>query len=282
VKIDLLIIDPQNDFLDNPKRMGSLPVHGGHDDMKRVASFVKRAGPKLNDIHVTLDTHHLLDVAHPGWWRAVDSSKASGVDMTTMPTPGTQIAANEVGIGAKWMPVIPQMLPRMKDYLEKLAAQGKYPHTIWNPHTLIGTWGHNVEESLAEALRDWEQQNIAVVDYVTKGSNVYVEHFSAIKAEVVDPKDPGTMLNTRLIDTLKNCDLVFMAGEALSHCVKSTVEDIADNFGEENIKKLVLLEDCSSPVIIPNVIDFTPQAQKFVADMRARGMKVARSTDALQ
>jgi nicotinamidase/pyrazinamidase len=287
MKVHLLIIDPQNDFLDTPGHFGSLPVLGGYQDMLRMANFIKRAGPKLDDIHVTMDTHRLLDVAHPGWWRAVDSTKASGVDMRVMPTPGTQIKPDDIGPGKKWMPVVPQMLPRMQQYLKELKTQGKYDHTIWSPHTLIGTWGHNIEEHLAAVLLEWEQQNIAAVDYVTKGSNPYTEHFSAIKAEVPDPSDPSTMLNTRLIKTLQESDLIYIGGEAGSHCLKSTVEDIADNFGDENVKKMCLLEDCTSPVVIkdPNgnvILDFTPDMQKFIVNMKKRGMQVAKSTEVMQ
>jgi nicotinamidase/pyrazinamidase len=305
LKIDLLLIDPQKDFIDTPgfrmdpatgkpilgkdnkpiPLMGSLPVIGSYQDMQRMATFIRRAGPKLNDIHVTMDCHRLMDVAHPAWWRAVDATKAGGMDMRTMPTPGTQISESD--IGTKWSPVIPQVYGRnaveyFKEYVSTLEKTGKYKHTIWPPHCLIGTSGNNIQDDVAAALVEWEEQNIAVVDYVTKGSNPYTEHFGAVEAEVPDPHDPSTMLNKNLVDTLEKTDMVFLGGEALSHCLRSTVEQIASNFSSDSIKKLCLLIDCSSPVIIPGVIDFTADAQKFVAEMQKRGMKVAKSTDVLQ
>ena len=80
---------------------------------------------------------------------------------------------------------------------------------------------------------------------------------------------------------LGECDLalagganLIVAGEALSHCVANTVRDIASNFGEDNIKKLVLLTDCSS-----SVGGFEQLGTDFVAEMQARGMKTARSID---
>jgi len=91
---------------------------------------------------------------------------------------------------------------------------------------------------------------------------------------VPDPADPSTMLNHRLVRTLEDADLILMAGEALSHCLKFTVEDIADTFDAEHIKKMVLLADCASPVA-----GFEQEGADFIARMTARGMQVATSAD---
>lgn len=68
--------------------------------------------------------------------------------------------------------------------------------------------------------------------------------------------------------------LVIVAGEALSHCVANTVRDIAHSFGEDNIRKLVLLTDCSS-----SVGGFEQLGQDYVTEKCARGMKTTHSTD---
>jgi nicotinamidase-related amidase len=91
-------------------------------------------------------------------------------------------------------------------------------------------------------------------------------------AEIPDPADPGTSLNTRLIQTLQNADIIGIAGEARSHCVANTIRDIANNFGEENIKKFVLIEDCTS-----DVTSFEFLGEAFVKEMKGRGMQVATS-----
>jgi len=123
-------------------------------------------------------------------------------------------------------------------------------------------------------LLDWEKKQIAMVDYVTKGSNFKTEHYSAVQADVPDPEDPSTMLNTTLIQTLQQADIIALAGEASSHCLKFSVEDIADTFDEIHIKKMVLLTDCCSPV--PG---FEKQAADFIDQMTGRGMQVAISKD---
>ena len=74
MKVHLLIIDPQNDFMDLPD--SALPVPGAVADMDRLAAFIRRAGKKIDDIHVTLDSHRLIDIAHPTFWRDADGSAA--------------------------------------------------------------------------------------------------------------------------------------------------------------------------------------------------------------
>jgi nicotinamidase-related amidase len=112
------------------------------------------------------------------------------------------------------------------------------------------------------------------VDFILKGINPTTEHYSAVQAEVPDPDDPSTLPNTRLVNTLAAADLVIVAGEALSHCVANTVRDIANLFGPDAIRKLVLLTDCVS-----SVPGFENLGADFVRDLKARGMQTALSTE---
>jgi nicotinamidase-related amidase len=270
-KAHLLLIDPQNDFMDVPFAGGinpALAVPGANADMDRVAAFVKRLGNKLYDIHVTLDSHHVADVAHPSIWR-----NATG----DYPGPFTSVSAADIA-GDVWYPRDARLKKQMVDYAKALEANGRYPLIIWPEHCLIGTPGHNVQASVMTELNNWARKGMQLVDFVTKGSNWTTEHYSAVKAEVPDPSDPSTTLNQGLINVLREADVIYIAGEALSHCVANTVRDIADNFGDENISKLVLLTDCTSSVISP-FVDFPKIASDFVNEMKARGMKTALSTE---
>ncbi len=258
--LHLLVIDPQNDFCDPDK--GALFVPGAERDMARLARMVDRLRGRIADIHVTLDSHHAVDIAHPVFWR-----DAAG----NPPAPFTAIGAADVKAG-KWTTTLPGARARALAYLVALEASGRYPHTIWPAHCLIGSYGHNVVPALFSALNAWETERFAVVDYVTKGSNLWTEHFSAVQAEVPDAGDPDTQVNTRLIDTLEKADLILLAGEAGSHCLANTVRDIAGNFSDPSfVKKMVLLEDATSPV--PG---FEAYQDAFLKDMVALGMQ--RST----
>ena len=57
-------------------------------------------------------------------------------------------------------------------------------------------------------------------------SGVFVEHFSAMRAKIPDPDDPGTELNSSLIEMLMEADEILVAGEPGSHVVASTLYDI--------------------------------------------------------
>jgi len=261
----ILVIDPQNDFCD---KKGALYVPGADRDMERLADMIVRLRDKIDDIHVTLDTHHYVDVAHPVFW--VNSEGKHPDPLATI------ITVEDVENG-KWQTTNPQMGKRALDYVRALKANNQYALVIWPFHCLIGSWGYGVYPELFDALLEWEK-DFSMVDYVTKGSNMYTEHYSAVQADVPDPQDPGTMLNTRLIQTLEDADIIALAGEALNFCVANTVTDIANNFGEENIKKFVLLEDACSPV--PGK-DFEVLTKNFMTEMTRRGMQVSNTSDFL-
>lgn len=256
-KVCVLIVDPQYDFCD-PK--GKLSVSGADKDMERVAKMITRAKKDIDEIVVTLDSHRTLHVAHPVWWK--DSNGKH-------PAPFTLIGVDDVtGANPKWRATNPGYQKRSVDYVKSLAANKRYALCIWPPHCLIGSDGYKVMPVLFDALCLWEEQ-FAIVNYVTKGSNPFTEHYSAIQADVVDPEDNGTMLNTALISLMQKMDAIAIAGEASSHCVCNTVTDIANNFGEDNIRKFVYLEDACSPV--PGFEDL---AKNFIGKMIDRGMKV--------
>ncbi|CDK98350.1 putative nicotinamidase/pyrazinamidase [Magnetospirillum gryphiswaldense MSR-1 v2] len=268
-RIRLLIIDPQMDFCDGPAN-GALPVPGAYADMTRLATLIDRLGGRIGAIDVTMDSHHALDIAHPTWWQN---------DIGENPPPFTIISAQDVAAG-RWRPRNSAWGQRSLDYVRKLEGNGKYALVIWPPHCLIGSSGHAVQPELFGALRRWEERALSPVNFVVKGANPFTEHYSAVAAEVPDPADPATSLNSDLLERLTDCDVLLLAGEALSHCVKATVSDIADNIDQAHIHKFVLLTDCTSPVpAIPGGPDFPAAGQAFITHMRARGMRVCASSE---
>ncbi len=268
-KIHLLVIDPQHDFCDPS---GSLFVPGATEDIERLAALVNRIGDKLDDIHCTLDSHHLIDIAHPGWWKDRDGNH---------PDPFTIIPASDVRDGV-WTTSVPGFFRRSSEYVEKLEANDRYPLCIWPPHCLIGSRGATVMPGLFSEFLSWETDGPGMVHYVTKGSNPFTEHYSGVQADVPDPSDPTTMLNVDLINTLETATTILISGEAGSHCVANTVTDIADNFGNTDyVKKFVLLTDTVSPVPAVPGVDFPAIQQQFIDDMVARGMRVSTSVDFL-
>lgn len=256
MKVHLLVIDPQVDFCEG----GALPVSGATDDMNRLAFFIDRTRPKLDDIHVTLDSHHLVHIANPVFWRDSHGDH---------PNPFTIITAKDVNDG-KWMAAMPGFQRWCLEYTTSLEKNGKYPLCVWPPHCLIGSNGGAVHPTLFTALKKWEEE-FAVVDYVTKGSNIRTEHYSAVKADVPDPKDPSTQINTSLISTLMDADVIAIAGEASNFCLANTIRDIAEAFGDDKyVNKFVLLTDATSPIV-----GFEKLQDDFMKEMTHRGMQLS-------
>lgn len=277
--VHLLVIDPQNDFCDlppaycpaDPTRGGeplrpALPVPGAHADMLRLAELIDSAGAALTAITVTLDSHHRVDIGHPTFWRRGDGEAVA---------PFTPITATDVR-GGRFLPRAQEALPRVLAYLDALEAKGRYTHMVWPVHCEIGTWGHNVHADLRRAYNGWEERTLGAVHKLIKGTNPWTEHYSAVRAEVPDPADAATQDNTAFIARLAAADRVFIGGEAGSHCVKATTEDLVEALGAAAAGKLVLLTDCMSPVA-----GFEAQYDRFLAEMRARGLETATSAAAV-
>ncbi len=168
-------------------------------------------------------------------------------------------------------------LPRVLAYLDALEAQGRYTLMVWPVHCEVGSWGHGVHSSLLAACGAWQARRNAAVRHVFKGLNPWTEHYSAIQAEVPDPADEGTALNRPLLDALAPADLLVVAGEASSHCVRATLEHLVQHLPARRPgwtpDRLVLLTDCMSPVA-----GFEPQHDAFLRDMRGHGVQLATSS----
>lgn len=294
MKIHLIVVDPQNDFCvadDGHGNKGSLVVPGGKEDMLRVAAMIERLGDKLDDIHVTLDSHQGIGIERPGWWKRVPDGTppAPFTVLGTHPDGKRIVKCNPDASGPnpteeEYTTYLPSFLhkggPTGKGsfgYLQALAAGGKYPHVVWPVHTVVGSWGWSIVPELSQVLTAWEQRVFGRVDYVVKGNNPWTEHFSGVRAEVPDPKDPSTQVNTGLIQTLQEADIIVVAGEALSHCVASTIRGVWENFSDpQYVQKMVLLTDCMS-----NVPGFEFLGEAFLKEARAKGVQTDTSVSFL-
>ena len=294
----LLLIDPQNDFCDLPATASgtpALPVAGADADMRRVADLIERGGTGLDDIVITLDSHHRVDIAHPTFWRTGDGAAVAPFTAITaaqvragafVPAAVVQGREGAEGQGAVQAGVPGQspadatVLPRVLAYLDALEAQGRYSLMVWPVHCEIGSWGHNVHSAVRTAYNQWEDRRLRQVLKVSKGDNPWTEHYSALQAEVPDADDAATWLNRSLLARLDAFDTIWIAGEASSHCVKATVEHLADHLPSllpsGCLSKLVLLTDGMSPVG-----GFEAQAADFIARMRQRGARTATCAQAL-
>ncbi len=285
MKRQLVIIDPQNSFCkvvpadqQQIEHNGELCVPGAWQDMERLADLVLKNGDIFENVWVTLDSHHQMHVSHPFWYK--DSNGKMPSPFTLLREENGEIIGYVFESGSKkdlgvYTCATPSIQKRVVEYLRALEATNRYPHCIWPAHCLIGTPGHNVVEPLMNSLLEWEIRNRAAVDFVTKGSSYWVEHFSAVKAEVPDPYDVSTQVDPKFIQALTDVDELVISGEAGSHCVANTIRDIANEAGNDDfVKKCVLLIDATSPV--PG---FESYQSSFIDEMTNRGMRIAKCSD---
>lgn len=264
----LLVIDPQNDFCD-PK--GSLFVQGAVEDMQRLGRFVMNNLKRLSKIAITLDSHRIVDISHPSGYVDAQGNPINQGGFVS-------ITHQDVLDGKYSWTKDPRWL---REYTAKLEADGEFTHFIWPEHCIIGSWGHNVFPALADAVHAWERGfgGISGAEYVTKGSHPMTEHFGAFQAQVPIDNSPGTQPNIALLKTLREYDNVYLAGEARSHCVGTTLKQILNHM-PELAPKLVVLTDCMSDVPNPAPsVDFSQNFPPIADRARSMGTRFALSTD---
>ncbi|MBK8434079.1 MAG: hypothetical protein IPL28_23575 [Chloroflexi bacterium] len=262
--LHLVIIDMQVDFC-HPD--GTLFVPGSVGDIQRTIEFIYKNAERITNITCSLDSHLPHQIFSPGWW--VD---AAG----NHPAPFTLISYEDIKQG-KWKPVV---APKQStDYVKKLEEQAKKTLCIWPYHTMIGNIGAALDPELWSAVFWHSMARKTQPTFLTKGSIPLTEHYSIIQPEVPVPSHPLGGKNKAFLDALAEADYVVIAGEAESHCVLESVEDIVEDFGQkpDALKKIYFLRDCTSAVQHPD-IDFHGIALARFTDFAKKGVNFVDST----
>ena len=282
----LMLIDVQNTFCipDFELYVGGRSGRGAVEDNVRLCEFIYRNLGTITQITATMDTHRTMQVFHAIFFVDKDGNH---------PAPYTDIHVSDLRDG-KWN-FNPALAPQfgiapeygqqmMIYYAEKLQKTGKYALTIWPYHAMLGSIGHGLVSSVAEALFFHSVARLAQTDLVIKGESPFTENYSVIGPEVLTgPMDEtlGTH-DPRFIQRLQEVDRLIIAGQAKSHCVAWTVYDLLDDIllaDPQLAKKVYLLEDCTSPVVVPGVVDHTDAADAAYDWFAKAGMHVVKSTD---
>lgn len=261
----VLIIDAQNDFC-HPN--GALFVDGSVEDNTRLSKWIVDNKDSIEYIGCTLDSHQINDIAHPGYWRDKDGNH---------PAPFTAITIDDVNSG-KWSAVKPQ---HAIEYLQHLKDENEYVHLIWPEHCLIGSWGHALSEDIMESLKTWSRGGKSI-HFVTKGTHPDTEHFGAFEAQYPIADRPETQYNLQLQKTLEKYDVVYLAGQAQSHCVANTLKQVVRK-APGLAKKFVILTDTMSdvaggPAGPGTSPTFGELAEPIYAEARALGVKFSTTS----
>ena len=287
-RICLLAIDVQNTFCipEHELFVGGRSGLGAVEDNIRLCEFIYRNLSQITQIALTMDTHTAVQIFHAAFWiNAVGEH----------PSPMTLISAAEVEQGL-WRvdPVIAMALQQPYEtlqayalhYVQQLAQQDKYLLTIWPYHSMLGGIGHAVVSAVEEACLFHNLARHSQTHFEIKGGNPLTENYSVLQPEVLSNQNQQAIAqkNSTFLHYLLEFDAVIIAGQAKSHCVAWTIADLLSEIQATDPKlaqKVYLLEDCSSPVVVPGVIDFTDSAEAAYARFAAAGMHRVKSTESI-
>ncbi len=285
-RVGLLLVDVQNTFclpefeLFVAGRSGT----GAVDDNARLCAFLYRNLGAITEVVATLDTHGPLQIFHPAFW--VDAAGQH-------PTPHTTVNARDVESG-RWRinPKVAAAHPALqpdpsayaRHYVRKLEESGKFPLTIWPYHALLGGVGHALVSSVEEAVFFHQIARGAPARFVTKGQSPLTENYSVLAPEV-DVDHRGEVLvgrNAALVEHLLGFEVLVVAGQAKSHCVAWTVADLLAEIERRDrglAARIRLLDDCSSAVCVPGVVDYTDSAAAAYRGFAGAGMRIVSSVE---
>lgn len=288
-KICLVAVDVQNTFcipgfeLYVAGRSGT----GAIDDNRRLCEFIYRNLDLITQICPTMDTHQVMQIFHSIYLIS---------DKGEHPAPFTLISEEDIRKGLwKFNPALCYSFQVNEDYgqrhllhyTRKLKEGSKYDLTIWPYHAMLGGIGHALVASVEEAIFFHSVARCSQPDFHVKGEKPFTEHYSVLGPEVLEGPEGETIgqKSDKFFKKLLQFDAVVIAGQAKSHCVAWTTEDLLEDILAEDrklVEKVYLLKDCTSPVVVPGIMDYTEQADAAFRRFADEGMHVVRSTDPIE
>ena len=287
----LLIIDPQIDF-----HTGSLAVPNAEEDAKKIVELIN--SEKFHEIHVSLDTHTKNHIGHSGFYHSGYKEKET-YDGTQIAAdkklPDNYLKTyNEIHKTARdtdymmWPEhciegsdghkIYPPIHDALKN-VEKMEEQGKnvivryhikgqneltemysiFSATVKPPVSYFSTGKRYNPAEDGPTVEENKKRKSSKLYYTNpykkeEGVRSYVEACKYINLD--------TSMNTGLINNLcgkEGQNTVYVCGQAKSHCVADSIIDLL----KVGKGKVVLIEDASSPVLVPGLDLLTPAMKKI-------------------
>jgi nicotinamidase-related amidase len=290
-RIHLLLIDVQKDFCfpEGTLYVAGRSGTGAIDDSRRIAELIYRNLGAITEITTTLDTHLAFQIFFPSFWLERSDAPPPAHRVVT----SDQITAGEIRPNpavARWLcgGNYTWLCKQVLHYTRELERAGKYQLYLWPPHCLLGSDGHALAGILHEARLFHAFARTAQSTVEVKGGNPLTENYSVLRPEVLSRFDGAALAqrNTSFVQTLLAADAVVIAGQAASHCVKSTIDDLLGEIAAHDPRlasKVYLVTDCMSAVTVPDgkgglAADFTDQADAALQRFAAAGMHLVTST----
>jgi nicotinamidase-related amidase len=288
-RICLVAVDVQNTFCIPGFELyvGGRSGTGAVDDNRRLCEFIYRNLHVITQICPTMDTHEIMQIFHELYLIN---------DKGEHPAPFTLISVEDIQNGVwKFNEALCYSFHIDKEfghkqllhYTTKLKEGGKYDLTIWPYHAMLGGIGHALVAAFEEAIFFHGVARYSQPDFHVKGDKPFTEHYSVLGPEVLEgPQDePLARKSEKFFYKLIQYDAVIIAGQSKSHCVAWTIDDLLRDIlakDRQLVEKVYLLEDCTSPVVVPGIIDYTEQADNAFQRFADAGMHIVKSTEPIE
>jgi nicotinamidase-related amidase len=288
-RISLVLVDVQNTFCIPGFELfvGGRSGVGAVEDNKRLCQFIYRNLARLTQIEATMDTHYAMQIFHPVFLVDKDGKH---------PDPYTLVGRSDLQEGRwRFNAAVSEMLGisaeygqrHLEHYVKELEDRKKFDLTIWPYHAMLGGIGHALVSSVEEAIFFHSLARYSQPEFNIKGRNPLTEHYSVVGPEVVEGPDGKKLAekSKEFLQKVVDFDAVIICGQAKSHCVAWTVSDLLADIRTHDAKlarKVYLLEDCSSPVVVPGAVDYTEAAEAEYQRFAEAGMHLVQTDQALE
>ncbi|MDJ0677231.1 MAG: isochorismatase [Calothrix sp. MO_167.B42] len=289
-RVCLMAIDVQNTFcIPNFELfVGGSSGMAAVEDNVRLCEFIYRNLGVITEVVLTMDTHTSIQIFHPIFW--INDGGEHPAPMTMISLSDVQQGIWKVNPGVAYSLAggnYTQLQSFALHYVQHLSNEDKYPLTIWPYHSMLGGIGHALVSAVEEACFFHAIARHSQTHFEIKGDNPLTENYSVLRPEVLTDASGGAIAqkNSSLIEKLLQFDVVIIAGQAKSHCVAWTIDDLLTEIQAQDptlAQKVYLLEDCTSAVVVPGVVDFTDQANAAFQRFADAGMHLVKSTEAIE
>ena len=163
----------------------------------------------------------------------------------------------------------------------------RYTLTVWPYHAMLGSIGHALVPAFEEAMFFHSIARRSQPSFQVKGDETLTEHYSALGPEVRDRPpghvdrrhQPGTGPSP---DGLRRRDRGRRGQEPLCRLDCAASAGWVARHDPALARKVYLLEDCTSPVVVPGVVDYTDAADAAFARFAQAGMHLVRATEPIE
>lgn len=263
----VFIIDPQLDFFTG----GSAAVPGSTEDSEKISELIKDNIHNIDEIFVSLDSHHRMHIAHGIFWCNADGQN---------PAPSTVISLADLEKKV-WFPRDELLYDHCHFYLQSLQKVGleyRKELIIKPEHCLIGTVGHSIIPMINDSLLDWVEVRMRKVGYVMKGTSCLTDMQSAIIADVQLENDPSCSLDEHLLGRLQACDRLIVCGHMHSKTFNLTCRDLIKHWKKD--KSCIRIVKNESPVHASDDVNDRVLYDDFKEYLKRSNIPVVRSEEA--